>query len=191
MTNIILELKDLLIKEGYISKDLSVEALSGKYIYTYYFERAEKYKLGLNPQNDPNLDSFAPIIIYDGMAYEEYLSWPIPDFIEEKNYYFFRRRCAKTLDISSCIAIEGKLSVGYNEFCIFKMFKLINEFLNNKIPYGSISETEPNLVYSYLYWLHIIGRLIVKSWKEEKSIRLSECDQILDRQFLRLKMSLY
>ena len=121
------KIEDIVIKDGYAPiLDYSI-SLSGYEIYKYYIEKAEKYKLGFS--DSPLLSYAIPRMIYDGIAYRQYMYWDIQG---DKNYYYFRRNYAKTLDIAyAAMSLEELGCLDY--LIVHDFFDRIATLCNNHL----------------------------------------------------------
>ena len=183
LNTLVKNIEEIVINEGYAPElDYSVK-LSGYEIYKYYIEKAEKYKLGFS--DSPLLSYAIPRMIYDGMAYRQYLDWDIQG---EKNYYYFRRKYAATLEIAYVMISSEELGnldrLIVNEFFV-RIKSLCENFLeedyyiNNDFGYHD-DIADLRFVFERM---HILGYSIFSCWKENKSPRFRFVKNILDDSF--------
>lgn len=100
-------ISDIILHNGYANQQ-ATEHLSGYEIVKYFIERSKKYNLGLCPSGAPLLSYAIPRMIFDGIAYQQYLGW---HSCEEKNYYFFRYHYASILDLSYSFMMSDNLEL--------------------------------------------------------------------------------
>lgn len=177
------EIVTIVTKEGYAPQlDYSIK-LSGYDIYKYNFIVADKYKLGvIRPQG---LLSIIPKIIYDGIAYKQYMVW---EQDETKNYYFFRRKYARVLDYTyATMSIEaiGKI----DKLIVYEFFNRITSRCCSMVEDDSglkgnfnIQEDSQALVI-LLKKMHVLGNSIFSCWREGKSPRFRFVETIIDPSF--------
>jgi hypothetical protein len=174
------KIEDIVIKEGYAPiLDYSI-SLSGYEIYKYYIEKAEKYKLGFS--DSPLLSYAIPRMIYDGIAYRQYMYWDIQG---DKNYYYFRRNYAKTLDIAyAAMSLEELGCLDY--LIVHDFFERIATLCNNHLKDDYyIHEGEDNIEdLQYVFEkMHFLGRSIYSCWKEGNCPRFRFVKRIIDDSF--------
>lgn len=91
-------ISDTILHNGYANQQ-TTDHLSGYEIVKYFIERSEKYNLGLCSSGSPLLSYSISRMVFDGIAYQQYMGWHSYTY-EEKNYYFFRYHYASILDLS-------------------------------------------------------------------------------------------
>lgn len=177
-------IEDIVIKEGYAPNlDYSI-SLSGYEIYKYYIEKAEKYKLGFS--GSPLLSYAIPRMIYDGIAYRQYMDW---DVVGDKNYYYFRRNYAKTLDMAYAMMSSEELG-SLDCLIVHDFFERIATLCKNHLEEDYYINDEDNICednitdLQYVFEkMHILGHSIYSCWKENKCPRFRFVKRITDDSF--------
>jgi len=183
LKSLVKKIEDIIIKEGYAPNlDFSI-SLSGYEIYKYYIEKAQKYKLGFS--DSPLLSYAIPRMIYDGIAYRQYMDWDIKG---EKNYYYFRYYCAQTLDMAyAMMSLEelGSLdNLIVHDFFV-RISALCKSHLENDYYINeeySYQDDSSDLQYVFER-MHILGHSIYSCWKDGKCPRFRFVNRIIDDSF--------
>lgn len=158
-------ISDIILHNGYANQQ-ATEHLSGYEIIKYYIERSEKYKLGLCPSGSPLLSYSIPRMVFDGIAYQQYMEW---HSYEEKNYYYFRYHYASILDLSYLFMMSDNQELGDVDLLIVSsLFQKIESIVREELEDDYYLENNDGHIkdqeLKYLFErLHFLGRSIYVS----------------------------
>lgn len=178
-------ISDIILHNGYANQ-LATEHLSGYEIIKYYIERSEKYKLGLCPSGSPLLSYSIPRMVFDGIAYQQYMEW---HSYEEKNYYYFRYHYASILDLSYLFMMSDNQELGDVDLLIVSsLFQKIESIVREELEDDYYLENDEGHIedkeLKYLFErLHFLGRSIYVSWINDNSPRFRFAKKLINDQF--------
>lgn len=184
--NIINRISILITESGYAPIITYQNALSGSEIVKYFIERAEKYKLGLCPEGTPLLSHTIPRLVFDGIAFQQYLEW---DMNSEKNYYYFRYNYAQILDLLYLFMMGENQELGDIDIMIVstlfhKLDKIVTEEISNDFYLeNNNGYFEDENIKTLFAKLHVLGRSIFLCWKSQNSPRFRMANKLIDEQF--------
>ena len=176
----------LITESGYAPVISYQNALSGYEIVKYFIERAEKYKLGLCPEGTPLLSHAIPRIVFDGIAFQQYLEW---DMNSERNYYYFRYNYAQILDLLYLFMMGENQELGDIDIMIVstlfhKIDKIVTEEISNDFYLeNNNGYLEDENIKTLFAKLHILGRSIFLCWKSQNRPRFRMANKLIDEQF--------
>lgn len=178
---LIKHISDTILHDGYANQQ-ATGYLSGHEIVKYFVERSEKYKLGLSPSGNPLLSYLIPRIVFDGIAYQQYMGRNT----QGGNYYFFRRNYASTLDFLYLYMMSENQELGEVDlFIVSSLFHKIESIVNEELEHDF--HLEKNCGYmednelKYLFErLHFLGRCIYVSWINHNSPRFRLIKNLID-----------
>lgn len=172
----------VVMQTGYATEQPN-EKLSGYEIMKYFIEKTEKYKFGMCPSSVLSLSKAIPRLIYDGIAYQQYMGWKTYREIwgygrfEEKNYYYFRYNHAFGVDMAYNVMMNPESEFrGDDEIIVYSLFQKIEKIVQCEIVEDISLETNCGIIednnLKYLFErLHVLGRSIFLSWKENECPR--------------------
>lgn len=161
------------MNNGYANQQ-ATERLSGHEIVKYFIERSEKYNIGLCPGSSPLLSYAIPRIVFDGIAYQQYLEWKT---FQEKNYYYFRYHYASILDMSYLFMMSDNPELGeFDMIIVSSLFRKIETIVKEELEEDYYLENNCNHINDYelkylFEKLHFLGRSIYISWINENCPR--------------------
>ena len=178
-------ISEIILHNGYANQQ-NTEHLSGYQIVKYYIERSEKYKLGLCPSGNLLLSYSIPRMVFDGIAYQQYMGW---NTHEEKNYYFFRYHYASILDLSYAFMMSNNQELGDIDLLIVaSLFQKIESIVKDELKDDYYLENDcscidDNELKNLFERLHFLGRSIYLSWANDNSPRFRFAKKLINDQF--------
>ena len=176
----------LITESGYAPIISRHNNLSGYEIVKYFIEYSEKYKLGLSPEVAPLLSYAIPRIIYDGIAFQQYMGWEMD---HDKNYYYFRYYYAQIIDLSYIFMMGENQELGDVDVMVVstlfhKIIKIVNEEILDDFylekDCGCLNDENFRALFAHL---HLLGRSIFSCWQLQNSPRFRVVKKLINDQF--------
>lgn len=188
LITVVNRITNLVTQTGYAPKLYYDGKLSGYQIVKYYIERSEKYNLGLAPSGTPDLSYALSRMVYDGIAYQQYLEWNDTGMIwnipKEKNYYYFRYHFAATLDISYMLMMSDSTFLDVDVAVVSTLFSKIKSLIAKELKVdislernkGCLQNQELKFAFEEL---HVLGRSIYICWTKKMSPRFRLINKLI------------